>query len=436
MWVTLMNKTRALLPVIIALAIAPIMVSEASGAAFRLEEKSVKASGRAFAGAAAATDDTGIIAYNPAGMTELGTAQVGVGGYLIRPQVPLENAGSSMTVGGLGPFPVAGDQTSQGFSTQPTGYAYMAAPVMSDLWVSLAVTVPYGLKASYDTTAFSRYDSLKSELAVLDISPAVAFRVNDMISIGGGLDIQHVTATLTNALPNPLDPMGPSPASDGLLNLNAKNWGLGFNLGVHLRPTDRLDIGLTYRYGVHHDLSGTAITQFGGGETSMGAQARLNLPEIYSLGISYRATDTVTLLATIDYAGWDSFKELRVHFADDTEAVTTENFRNSWSASLGADIQVSERLAVRAGGQYDETPTVDAYRSTRIPDPDRIWGTVGLTYNLSNHLAVDMSYAHEFKSHVPVNRVNEFPALATTVETHATGAPRSDVLGLGLRAAF
>ena len=431
-----MNFVRGLLPVIVALAVAPILVSQASGAAFRLEEKSVKASGRAFAGAAAATDDTGIIAYNPAGMTELGRAQAGVGGYLIRPKAPLENAGSSMTVGGLGPFPVAGDQTSQGFGTQPAGYAYMGAPVRRDLWVSLAVTVPYGLEADYASTAFSRYDSLKSKLVVLNISPAVAFRVNDMLSIGAGLDIQHATATLTNALPNPLDPMGPNPASDGLLDMHADNWGLGFNLGVHVRPTDRLDIGLTYRYGVHHDLSGTAITQFGGSETSMGIQARLNLPEIYSLGVSYRATDAVTLLATIDYAGWNSFKEVRVRFEDATEAVTAENFRNGWSASLGADIQVSERLAVRAGGQYDETPTVDAYRSTRIPDPDRIWGTVGLSYNLSDQFAIDMSYAHEFKSHVPVNRVSDFPALATIVETHATAAPKSDVLGLGLRAAF
>jgi long-chain fatty acid transport protein len=232
-----------------------------------------------------------------------------------------------MTVGGVGPFPLAGNQRAQGFKAQPTGYAYVGGPLTRDFALGLSVTVPFGLKNNYDSDAFSRYDSLKTKLTVIDIAPSAAFRVSDILSLGGSIIVERADATLTNALPNPLDPSGPNPASDGLLSLSADNWKVGFLVGVHVRPVEGLDIGLTYRNRMTHHLSGDADTAFAGTAATQGAKSRLALPEVYSLGLSYQLTDRVKLLAGAQYFGWDRFKEISVDLADGTTVATTVETR-------------------------------------------------------------------------------------------------------------
>jgi long-chain fatty acid transport protein len=44
---------------------------------------------------------------------------------------------------------------------------------------------------------------------------------------------------------------------------------------------------------------------------------------------------------------------------------------------------------VRAGYQFDETPTTDGFRSTRTPDGDRNWFSAGATYQLNEQVSFD-----------------------------------------------
>lgn len=431
-----MRSKRGLPSAIIAVTLLSFLAGEAQAAGFHLSEKSTRAAGRAFSGVSAATDDAGIIAYNPAGMTELGGPSGGIGGFYVQPRAKLDDDGSSMTVGPVGPLPVTGDSQGQGFHAQYSGYVYAAAPVKDELSLGLSVTVPFGLKARYDPDFFGRYDSIKSSLIVVEIAPSWALRISDQVSIGGSLNIQRVNATLTNALPNPLDPNGPNPASDGLLTIKGNDWSVGYLFGIHLRPTEQLEMGLTYRRSPTHKLEGTSTTDFAGMAATEGASAKLHLPDVMTLGARFKATDRLSLLGEVSHFGWSEFDELRIEFEQSPAAVTTENFRDTWALSVGAEYAVSEALTVRTGLLYDQTPARDAYRSTRIPDTDRLWAGLGASYGFGGNWSVDISYMHMFTNTEPVTRDNEFAALATSVRTQAITHTSSNVLGLGLQARF
>lgn len=435
-WVIEMTAIRGLLPAALALAVSTTLAGEAQGAAFHLYERSVQAAGRAFAGAAAATDDPGILTYNPAGMTELDGPRLAIGAFGVKPRGKLEDAGSNLSIGPFGPFPVGGDSQGQGFHTQASGYAYGALPLSDRLWAGMAVTVPFGLKSKYESDYFGRYDSLATSLVVMEFAPSVAYRLSERISIGGSLDIQRADAKLSNALPNPLDPNGPNPASDGRLTVKGDDWSVGYQLGLHVRPTELVEIGLAYRSGITHALEGSALTEFAGTTSRMGAMADLKLPDIISLGATIKATDRLTLLAQVDHFRWSRFEELHLVFEDATEAVTTEDFRNSWSLSAGGDYAVTQALTVRAGLLYETTPTRDAHRSTLIPDTNRLWAGLGASYAIGGGWAIDLSYMRFFSNSGPINRDNEFAALGTSVHTVATTRTSSNVLGLGLGARF
>lgn len=421
---------------IAAAGLLALGTASASAAGFYLEERSVKASGRAFAGAAAMADDASVMSYNPAALTGLPRASAAAGGYLIMPKAALADRGSSAAIGPFTGIPVGGRSSDQGFSPQPSGYLAVAAPLTQDLWLGLALTAPFGLKDEYKSDYFGRYDSTKSEVMVLDIAPTIAYRVVPGVSLGASLNVQRATTTLISAIPNPFDPAVPNPASDGTFDVRGKDWRVGFTVGLLFEPRADLRLGVNYRAAVTHRLSGDATTTFLGAATKQGAAADLKLPDVISVAVAYDLTPAVTLLAQANRYGWKRFEEIRLEFADDTALASPENFRSTWGFAAGAEVRASERWSFRGGIEFDQTPTVDRTRSTRIPDANRLWAAVGASYHLSDRFSVDFSYSHMFKKTKAINRTTAFPLFAASIDTIATTDTSSNVIGLGLSSGF
>jgi long-chain fatty acid transport protein len=413
-----------------------LLSGEAHSGAFMLHEQSPAASGRSYAGSAAIADDASTIFYNPAGMTELKRAEAQIGSNLIMPRAEISNRGSTASVFFGAPAPFTGT-SDQGFDPQLSGHMYLAAPAAESLWLGLGVTVPYALANHYDNDFFGRYDSTRASLRAVDVAPSVAYRVLPQVSIGGGIDIQYMDAKLVNAIPNPFDPSGsPTPATDGLFSVEGSDWSLGYNVGALFKPMDNVRVGMTYRSSITHKIEGDATTEFAGSKSVQDFSTKVKLPDTIALGVAYDVTPTVTLLGQVGYYGWSSFKEVRLRLEDGTQPTTTENFRDTWSLSLGTQWAVARGWKLRGGMLYDQTPTRDQYRSTIIPDVDRLWASVGATYEISDSMALDFSYQHMFAKEGPINRTNSFPALATTVQTTGTTETSADILGLTLRMQF
>ena len=84
---------------------------------------------------------------------------------------------------------------------------------------------------------------------------------------------------------------------------------------------------------------------------------------------------------------------------------------------------------------YDTTPTQDAFRTTRVPDGDRIWATAGATWKLNDRLDVNVSYAHVFVSEEKLNRTDTLfagTAAATQARIVSTNTGNADVIGTSL----
>ena len=410
---------------------------DARAAGFLLQEQSARGIGRAFAGQAAVAEDASTIFYNPAGMTELAArpqAQLGV--RVIAPDARIENRGSTLSIGPVAGLPVTGSD-DQGFDPQFTGDVYLAQPLMNgSLWAGLAVTTPFGLRNEYKPDFFGRYDSLKTDLSTIDVAPSVAYRVADWLSIGAGVDIQRADAKLINAIPNPLAPGGPSPATDGRLTAEGGDWNAGFNLGLLVKPARDWRLGFSYRSAITHTLSGHVTTEFAGTTTRQDVSGDLDLPDIANFGAAWDVTPKLTLLAQFNYYGWSRFKELRLRLADGSQLVTPENYRDTFGGSIGAKYKLTDRWSVRTGVQYDQTPTRDGFRSTRVPDSNRYWTALGVSYEITGGIGLDVSYAHLFTRDASISSTTAFPALGTTVTTQGVAQDSADVVGVDLRLTF
>ncbi|HET8818507.1 MAG TPA: outer membrane protein transport protein, partial [Xanthomonadaceae bacterium] len=193
--------------------------------------------------------------------------------------------------------------------------------------------------------------------------------------------------------------------NDGMVEVTGDDTGIGFIAGIHVRPTDRLSLGLSHRSEIDHELEGTAdftvppevspILAVGapGQYVDTGVTADLTTPSITTLSAVYQATDRLALMADASLTGWESLRTIAIDF-DNTQPTSSEPFdwRDSMFYSIGGEFAVSDRLTLRAGLAYDETPVRDEHRTPRLPDNDRKWFSVGATWAMSDALELSAAY--------------------------------------------
>ena len=357
------------------------MAGLTQAAGFALVEQNASGLGNAYAGQAASAQDASTIFFNPAGMTRLPDRQVVMAGHLIKPQA--EFAGSSTIGGGDG-----GD--AGGLAIVPN--AYIAYRLTPDIHVGVGMNAPFGLKTEYGSTWAGRTQGIKSELKTINLNPSIAWKATDTLSLGAGLNIQYAQSTLTNL------------TGAGLLTVEGDDYGWGFNLGALWQLSDATRIGLAYRSEVDQKLEGTAefsvVTALNGPVT-----ASVTLPDSASLSLAHQLTPRLELLADMTWTGWSDFDELRIVRTNGTLlGVTQENWSDSYRYAVGANYRLNDRLTLRAGVAYDETPVSDAFRTVRIPDESRTWLAFGAQYRLSDKTALDFGYAHLFVKEAKINK--------------------------------
>ncbi|MCG5524969.1 outer membrane protein transport protein [Ectothiorhodospira haloalkaliphila] len=392
----------------LALSGATLWHSPVKAAGFYIQEQSVSGLGRAFAGEAAVARDSSTIFFNPAGMVFLPGTEVQAAVHLLVPKASVSDKGSTAS-SELNPLVYDGVEFMGGsggnpYDPTPVPNFFISHQHDDRTWFGFGLTAPFGLANHYDDDFFARYDSTETDLKVLNLQPSMAYRLTDRLAIGGGIDIQYADATLKNAIPDPLNPGGPTLETDGEQRLDADSWDYGFNLGLMWQATDTTRVGLHYRQGIKHTLDGKArvrnpqglVPQIGEGFEEDGS-ADLHLPDMVALGLRQELNDRWTLMAQYKWFKWSNFDEIRVRFDPDSglgDNSVEQNYKDSWALSVGAEYQLDDRWTLRGGLQYDRTPTQDGYRTTRTPDGDRTWYSFGASYEQGPNWGFDVAYTY------------------------------------------
>lgn len=418
------------------LVILSLLAVASSGftAGFALIEQSVKGLGNGFAGGSAAAEDASTVYFNPAGMTLLPGQQVVAGAHVIMPSAKF----TKTTAQNVLTQPLSGgDGGEAGQSGIAPNLYYTLNPGHG--WVfGLGVNAPFGLATEYDSDWVGRYHAVKSEVKTININPAVAYRVNDRLSLGAGVSAQYIDATLSSMVDFGLKAYtltgNTALVTNGVVSnhnadiyseITADDWSYGYNLGLLYEFSKDTRVGLAYRSKVKHKLTGDAkfsmvnaaylqavglLTTAQGTFVNQGASGNIDLPASASLSVYHRYDPSLAVMADVTWTQWSSFDKLVIDFDGTlagTPSVTTENWDDTWRFAVGATYNPSPELALRMGLAYDQTviPS-DEYRTPRIPDQDRYWVTVGGGYQLTPSWSFDLAYAHLFVSDAKLNKVD------------------------------
>jgi long-chain fatty acid transport protein len=136
--------------------------------------------------------------------------------------------------------------------------------------------------------------------------------------------------------------------------------------------------------------------------------------------------------------GWSGFKNIEVITAAGGQLIP-ENYRDVTTGGVGLDYEVSPALTLRAGAQYDPTPTPGAGRSARVPDGNRWLIGAGASARITPAMTFDAALAYiDFQSS-QINRQDLFFAgtpAAVTTNLNGRVEGRGLLLSLGLRSSF
>ena len=406
-----MRKTKST-KLVTALTLA-LSSGYAAAAGFQLLEQNVSGLGNSYAGSAAVAENASTIFFNPAGMTQLKDREFSVGVAAIGPSFKFSDRGSS--VGGATGFGNAGNGGDAG-SWAAVPNVYMSWALNKDLYVGVGLSAPFGLKSEYSSPWIGSAQSNSFSVETMNLNPSIAYRVNDVVSVGGGVSWQHIDAKykrLAGAVDIPITgsliviPQAVTTTSTVNATLKGDAW--GWNVGGLFKVSPETKIGVSYRSTVTQETTGDitvtgtstdaiAPTFFGLGTS--GAKASLKLPDTAILSVTHQLNNKWQLLGDVSWTGWSSIPKLDLvrtsgsKNGDVAQSLDTD-FRDTWRAAVGGNYQYSQAMKLKFGLAYDQTPVKGAAtRMVSLPDSDRTQISTGAQWALSGGSTLDLGLAY------------------------------------------
>ncbi len=372
----------------LSLALVPFAAHEAVAAGFMVRENSAESVSTIFAGDASRADEAQTVFSKPAGMVRYAAPEVEIGAAVAFPTIHFSGSATA-----AGVIPIQGTDGGQAGQAGAIPDFYLVVPLSDTLFAGLAVTAPFGLQDNYKSMFVGRYQGIKTLVLSGDINPNIAWKVNDKVSIGGGISAQWLKIEQSAAIPQFLIVGAPVP--DGNFLFNGHSWAIGYNVGLLLQPNDTTRLGFTWRSGVTHNLSGsldftnTVIPLVSGPAKGGG----FNMPGTAAFSLTHDFTPQWTGYAGLQYNLWSSFKNVTVTSAN-PPLNQQEHYRDNWMFSVGGAYHVTNALALRAGAGWDESPVTPHFRTVGVPDANRWMIGVGAGYAFAPGTTVDFGYRH------------------------------------------
>lgn len=393
---------------IMTATISAVLGGHAMAAGFQLQNQTGSGNGNAFAGAAATAEDAGTIFFNPAGMTRLPDGHsFSLAGTVLSRSVKFSDGSTSGAV----PSPSASNGRDAGGTSLIPAF-YWSYALNPDTRLGIGVSPTFGNTSDYGFDFIGRYSGYYTEIRQINVNPSVAFKLNERVSVGFGINYARNETEFRQGSPLP------TPAANNDVTVKGDDGALGYNAGVSWQLQPQTRVALTYRSQLKFRLDGALDSNLTPTVDNQ-VNARLTTPAMSSLALAHQWNDKLELLADLTWTGWSVISTLDVidKANGNTLNSLSYNFRDTWRVGLGANYQYNDAWKLRFGTAWDQTPVRSpADRTMTLPDSDRIWLAFGARYTIDARQSIDVGYAHIFFDNASTARAVR-NAAGTTVQT-------------------
>jgi long-chain fatty acid transport protein len=389
------------------LALSAIASSVVMAGGYKIPEQSLNAMalGAAYV---AHTEGADTNYYNPANMSFMDAEKHYVEGGLTLANLP------EITYTLMDPF--SGTSETENILIP---YFHYVSDAYGDFRWGVSLTAPGGLTKRWETPAQKAYAE-EFTLKIIELNPSVSYRVMDNFSIGGGLRLiysEGVVKSNTGDLSR-INPLVPSVARD----MEGDTIEFGYNLAMAYRPTDDINLAVTYRSNVDLNEEGTATLSYAGTTVYHGdSSVSVPLPAALNVAISKTWNDRFTLELVYERTYWSEYKTLDFEYGGANIGPLTPAFDTpipkDWEDTntyrIGATMEMENGITAMMAFAIDETPVIEKTIGFELPDSDAKIFSMGFRYQQNENLSWGAAFLLDSKESRSMTRgVADNPILA------------------------
>lgn len=333
------------------------------------------------AGQAARAQDASTIVTNPAGMTRLPEhmftgglqAMNGDVSYSLEDETGRKSPGNIMQL-----FPNAS--------------AFYTQKVNDDLYAGIGLYGNYGLSIDFGNWQGDRLIK-KSTMVAMTLSPSVAYKLNDRLSVGGSVNANYGFLSLTRNV------------GENDEKQQDHDWAMSYRLGLLMELTDQTRAGITWTSQTKYnfDIDGKVrLPNLPNAEYDLPISAQVRAPQQIMLSLVHDINKQWSVMGDLGWQDWSQFGAPQITVSS-RDLDKNSRLKDSWHTALGAQFRPTEQWCLNAGVAFDST-VYDSQSDVALtlPTGDEWRFATGAQYQITqqSNIGVAASYLHMQSSHV------------------------------------
>ncbi|NOZ91096.1 MAG: long-chain fatty acid transporter [Epsilonproteobacteria bacterium] len=274
---------------------------------------------------------------------------------------------------------------------------YVSNPIGKMRW-GASLTVPGGLTKRWESD-YQKLFAQEFTLKIIEFNPVLAYKVSDNFAVGGGVRVIYSEGKVYsdgNQVDIPIK-----------REMEGDTVEYGYNLATTYKPTEDINLAITYRSNINLKEEGDANLYIGGVGKQYSADVTVPLPAALNLAISKTWVDKFTLEFNYERTYWSKYKSLDFNYGSPIQERLVEpfddpkikNWKDTNTFRLGATINMGNITYMMAYAK-DETPIPKEYVSYELPDSDGEIVSVGVRVKNSDELSWGLAYLHDEKDSI------------------------------------
>ena len=352
--------------------------------------------GAASAGRAAVGQDASTATVNPAAMTQLERSQSATAIQVLYIEARFDTDAS--TFGG-------GNGGNAG-GVVPAGSLHYVHVYDDDLRFGISAGSYLGLGVDYGDEWAGRYYVTEAELMTFGVNPGIGYRVNDWLSVGGGVSLLSASLDQKAAINNAAVP-GQAGLADGSMELEDSDTAYGFNAGVLMEASEDTRFGITYRSKVELEFEDVLDLKNVGpvlqgllnlsGLSGRKVDLDMTLPQTLMFGGYHQLNEEWALVGSLAWQDWSDFgkQELSLSGSGASSFTKDLDYEDTWHVALGAQYRFAPEWLWSFGAAYDTSPIDGSdQRTPDLPLDRQIRLGTGIQYDINEDITVGGVYEY------------------------------------------
>ncbi|MGB3252590.1 OmpP1/FadL family transporter [Buttiauxella gaviniae] len=332
------------------------------------------------AGQAARAQDASTIVTNPAGMTRLPDHMFTGGLQALGGDIDYQLDNSA--------------QRSPGnvMNVMPNASSFYSQKINDDLYAGIGLYGNYGLGIDFGNWAGERLIK-KSTLMAMTLSPSLAYKISDRVSIGASANINYGFLSLTRDV-------------DGVDDKQKDHdWAMSYRLGLLMQLTDQTRAGVTWNSKTEYNfnIDGKArLPNLPNVQYDLPITAQVNAPQQIMLSLVHDINKQWSVMGDLGWQDWSEFGAPQITVVGQ-QVDKSSRMKDTWHTALGVQYRPTEQWRLNAGVAFDSTPYNDQSDvAMTIPTGDEWRFGTGAQYQITpaSNIGFAVEYLHMQSSKV------------------------------------